>query len=572
MKAVQFSISSDPRASSGIPSANVATPTSNQPSPSFQSFLDAVTGESAEKEASQSPRDAGSNRSPTTPATVDSTLLRASLGLTVARPPPAPIATSRAKTTRVATTELNLGALAQFSFTPEVARGGAEPTDVGLPMGVTDVCERADEPNVPEASAPEGSPMALAPVPTTNGDSSAASACASQLGTDAHAVPPLPPPALLVPPGRVVAGSAETAVATAVVPPSSVAAGSPGETDVATAVVPPSRVAVGSPGQTLAAIVVVPPSPVAVGSPRETGATVVPPQRDAYTPTTHRAAFGAGVQGRGTEAIASRPDGVPRVANSVDSRQEAEGTVASPGAAASVPRPRDPAADFDATRAARPRDEKTDERAASRPREANTVERNSTATAGAEALGAGQGAPTQAASAQAQPTSELIAPAMAAASGSSLTPVVQRGVGGLTPSLPGGVMPATLAGANLAIIQVAAHGSIDTPELGRVSVTARAGDSGVDVQVLAEKRATADVLLGHVVAMEVDARAETVSLHRFEISSDETAGTAASTPDYGSGGAPSSDDTSDRPSAPRPAEPAAPLASAPARTRARIVL
>lgn len=130
----------------------------------------------------------------------------------------------------------------------------------------------------------------------------------------------------------------------------------------------------------------------------------------------------------------------------------------------------------------------------------------------------------------------------------------------------------TLAGANMAVIHLAAHGAIDSPELGRVSVSARDGEVGVDVQIVAEKKGSADILLPHAGAMEADVRTANVSVHRLEITSGPLADDPMSGRGNASGGGSNPNETSERPAAPGLVEPSPDAEIAPARARVRIVL
>jgi hypothetical protein len=212
------------------------------------------------------------------------------------------------------------------------------------------------------------------------------------------------------------------------------------------------------------------------------------------------------------------------------------------------------------------------------PSEAGTAGRRPRSSTASQAptlnlMSAATTAPSTPADLSGTATPQTVGPAVT--TDNPLTPTTHSTVGTMTAApAPGPLdrLNVQVSSANLSVIHQAAHGEIDLPELGRVSVSARGGDSGIDVRVAAGRTAATELLLPHAVAMEAEVRSANVPLHRLEISSHgllngstTDAGTSsrresggrepgAATPSFGTGNRQNSED------------------AAPVRARVRIVL
>jgi hypothetical protein len=129
--------------------------------------------------------------------------------------------------------------------------------------------------------------------------------------------------------------------------------------------------------------------------------------------------------------------------------------------------------------------------------------------------------------------------------------------------------PTSVASAvNQQVIRSAAHGIIELPELGRIQVTARSEDGGIDVRVTPDRAETATILLPHAEAMASEVRGSGNSNVRVDV---EGHGAAFSSHTGGSGGG-GHDAGGRRPSESSSLEEGKEGHPGPARQRVRIVL
>ena len=155
-----------------------------------------------------------------------------------------------------------------------------------------------------------------------------------------------------------------------------------------------------------------------------------------------------------------------------------------------------------------------------RPAQAPLAAPQTDGVADASAPAAAQTPPSVSPTPAAQPTPP--APA-----DNPLTTVSATTVGSVTtpsrtdPASSAGPSPAGISGANLNVIRQAAHGAVNLPDLGRVSVTATPRDGGVDVHVAASHSGGVDALVPHAAAMEADVRSANVPLLRLDFSTSD---------------------------------------------------
>jgi len=102
----------------------------------------------------------------------------------------------------------------------------------------------------------------------------------------------------------------------------------------------------------------------------------------------------------------------------------------------------------------------------------------------------------------------------------ALTPTNRVSVEGMTVERHEGTPSAATSAPTLTVslTHQSVRGEIDVPDLGRIVVSTRARDGGVDVLVTAARPGSAATLLPHAIAMQSEVKAANVPLRRFDIS------------------------------------------------------